>query len=102
MYSNRPPCLPQPFVLACQHKPDVNVFILSGLDINGLTALHAGLVFFVLLACNIAYAAPISTPCVTMTLSGGYQFTDYLKVGLPLTAVSHVVLLAVVMPLYSV
>ena len=32
-------------------------------------------------AANIGYATPISTPPLTMTLTGGYRFMDYVKVG---------------------
>ena len=35
----------------------------------------------VAIASNIGYATPISTPPLTMTLSGGYRFRDYVKVG---------------------
>ncbi len=48
----------------------------------------ATMAFSVLMGCNIAYATPISTPCITMTLSGGYRFKDYLKVGVPLSLLS--------------
>lgn len=70
-------------------------------------SLHAGLdpmavTFSVLLACNIAYGTPISTPCVSMTLTGGYRFTDYLKVGLPLCVISYIVMMVVVIPLYGI
>jgi di/tricarboxylate transporter len=33
------------------------------------------------IAVNIGFATPISTPPVTMTLVGGYRFKDYVKVG---------------------
>ena len=32
-------------------------------------------------ATNIGYATPVSTPPITMTLSGGYRFMDYVKLG---------------------
>ena len=38
-------------------------------------------VMAVAIAANIGYATPISTPPITMTLSGGYRFKDYVKVG---------------------
>ena len=40
-----------------------------------------GVVMAVAIAANIGYATPISTPPITMTLSGGYRFKDYVKVG---------------------
>jgi len=35
----------------------------------------------VAIAANVGYATPISTPPLTMTLSAGYRFKDYVKVG---------------------
>ena len=35
----------------------------------------------VAIATNIGYATPISTPSMTMTLTAGYHFTDYVKIG---------------------
>jgi anion transporter len=35
----------------------------------------------VVIACNISYATPMSTPPMTMTLSAGYRFIDYIKFG---------------------
>jgi di/tricarboxylate transporter len=30
---------------------------------------------------NLAFATPVSTPPITMTLVAGYRFMDYMKVG---------------------
>ena len=38
-------------------------------------------VMAVVIAANISYATPVSTPAMTMTLQAGYRFKDYLKVG---------------------
>ena len=35
----------------------------------------------VAIAANVGYATPISTPPLTMTLSAGYRFRDYVKIG---------------------
>jgi anion transporter len=35
----------------------------------------------VAIAASIGYATPMATPPMTMTLSGGYRFKDYIKVG---------------------
>jgi len=35
----------------------------------------------VVVAANVTYMTPISTPPITMTLAGGYRFMDYVKVG---------------------
>jgi len=38
-------------------------------------------VMAVAIASSIGYATPMSTPPMTMTLTGGYRFADYIKVG---------------------
>lgn len=35
----------------------------------------------VVIGCNLAFVTPVATPPLTMTLVGGYRFTDYTKVG---------------------
>lgn len=35
----------------------------------------------VVIGCNLAFATPVATPPLTMTMVGGYRFTDYAKVG---------------------
>ena len=49
------------------------------LDINVL-AMAVGIVF----AASICFMTPIGSPPMTLTLSGGYRFIDYAKVGAPL------------------
>lgn len=61
----------------------------------------ATMAFSVLMGCNIAYATPISTPCITMTLSGGYRFKDYLKVGSPLALFSYLAVILTFPLLYG-
>ena len=39
------------------------------------------------IACNIACATPVGTPCMTQTLVGGYRYMDYVKCGGILTVV---------------
>ncbi|MDR1027954.1 MAG: SLC13 family permease [Clostridiales Family XIII bacterium] len=39
------------------------------------------LAIMVILSSNLAFATPIGTPPVTMTLVAGYRFSDYIKVG---------------------
>lgn len=57
------------------------------------------------IACSCAYATPIGMPANTMVVGlGGYKFTDYVKAGLPLIAVSFViciVLLPILFPFYG-
>ena len=38
-------------------------------------------VMSVVIAGNISYATPVSTPPMTMTLAAGYRFMDYVKIG---------------------
>jgi len=38
-------------------------------------------VIMVIIASNLAFATPIGTPPMTLTLAGGYRFMDYVKVG---------------------
>ena len=35
----------------------------------------------VVIGCNLAFATPVATPPLTMTMVGRYRFTDYTKVG---------------------
>ena len=56
------------------------------IPIAAFAALEAGLdvraaVMITAVATNIGYATPVSTPPITMTLSGGYRFMDYVKLG---------------------
>ena len=43
---------------------------------------------------SLGYATPISTPPITMTLSGGYRFMDYIKVGGLLNLLSYILIVA--------
>jgi len=52
----------------------ISIAIQMNIDVHAL-------VMAVIVACNITYATPVSTPPLTMTLSAGYKFTDYLKFG---------------------
>jgi di/tricarboxylate transporter len=54
--------------------------------IAGLVAIELGfdvkaIVVGVAIAANAGYATPVSTPPMTMALTGGYRFKDYLKIG---------------------
>ena len=35
----------------------------------------------VVIGCNLAFATPVATPPLTMTMVGGYRFTEYTKIG---------------------
>ncbi|TCL09557.1 di/tricarboxylate transporter [Shimia isoporae] len=46
----------------------------------------------VLMAASAAFSTPVSTPVVTLVVApGGYRFADFLKIGLPLTALVGVI-----------
>jgi len=54
--------------------------------IAGFAAMEVGFdikaaVMIVAVATNIGYATPVSTPPITMTLTAGYRFMDYVKLG---------------------
>ncbi len=49
----------------------------------------------VVIAASCAYSTPVSTPVVTLVVDpGGYRFSDFLKIGLPLLVLSYGVTLA--------
>ncbi|MCL2565008.1 MAG: SLC13 family permease [Defluviitaleaceae bacterium] len=52
----------------------ISVAMTLGFDVKSV-------VMAVVIAANISYATPVSTPPMTMTLSAGYRFMDYVKVG---------------------
>jgi len=51
-------------------------------------------VMAVVIAANISYATPVSTPPMTMTLPAGYRFTDYIKVGGLFTILAYLLVIA--------
>jgi len=51
-------------------------------------------VMAVVIAANISYATPVSTPPMTMTLVAGYRFMDYVKVGGLFTILAYVLIIA--------
>ena len=49
------------------------------------------------MAASASFASPVSHPANVLVMGpGGYRFTDYLRVGLPLTAVVFAVVMLVV------
>jgi len=51
------------------------------------------IVMAVVIAGNISYATPVSTPPMTMTLPAGYRFMDYVKVGGLFTLMAYVLVI---------
>ena len=56
----------------------------------------------VVIGCNLAFATPVSTPPLTMTLIGGYRFSDYVKVGGVLNILCLIVALVTLPILYGI
>jgi len=50
------------------------------------------IVMAVVIAANVTYTTPISTPPITMTLAGGYRFMDYVKVGGLINVLSYILI----------
>ncbi len=59
------------------------------------------LTIIIILGADISYVTPIASPPVTMTLSGGYRFMDYVKVGGPLALFIILVVPAVTCLIYG-
>jgi solute carrier family 13 (sodium-dependent dicarboxylate transporter), member 2/3/5 len=67
-------------------------------------SIGANPISFVLAAvigCNLAFATPVGTTPVTMTLVGGYRFKDYTKVGGILTIILTLALIIVIPLVYG-
>jgi len=56
----------------------------------------------VVIGCNLAFATPISTPPLTMTLKGGYRFNDYVKLGGPLNVLCLIVAIVTLPLIYNI
>lgn len=56
----------------------------------------------IVIGCNLAFATPVSTPPLTMTLNGGYRFGDYVVVGGVLNILCLIVALATLPVLYGI
>lgn len=77
-----------------------------GLSIaNSMGADPRAVLMAIVIGCSCAYATPVGTPANMMIFSaGGYRFMDYVRVGLPLIAISVIVsfiLLPIFFPFYS-
>ena len=55
----------------------------------------------VVIACSLSIATPVSTPPLTMTLAGGYRFSDYVVVGGALSILCMAVALTTLPLLYG-
>lgn len=69
-------------------------------------AVHYGMnprtmAFALLFACNLAYGTPVGTPSLAMTLSAGYNFRDYLKLGGPLCIIGWLFTITVIPLIYG-
>ena len=89
--------------LATQVMPNAAVVVLMSPIVLGAAAglgvSPYPLMMAVAIAASASFASPVSHPANVLVMGpGGYRFTDYLRVGLPLTAVVFVVVM-IVMPL---
>jgi len=53
------------------------------------------------ISCNLQFSTPVGTPPMTMTLQGGYRFSDYFKVGGVFTVLSLVLTICLMPLLYG-
>jgi di/tricarboxylate transporter len=74
------------------------VVLMSPVALSTASTLHISphlLMMTIAIAATCSYASPFSHPANLLIMGpGGYRFTDYLKIGLPLTIVSFVVCIA--------
>jgi anion transporter len=59
------------------------------------------MVYGLLFACNTAFATPLGTPAMTMTMAGNYKFSDYAKIGGPLCLLGFLYILVVLPLIYG-
>lgn len=59
-------------------------------------------VLAIVIACQIAFATPIGTACVTQTLVGGYHYKDYVKIGLPITVIMTIAGIVLIPIVYGI
>ncbi|MCC8025000.1 MAG: SLC13 family permease [Clostridium sp.] len=70
------------------HTATVAVMVPIGISIAQFTGSDPiPFVVGIVIGCNLSFVTPVGTPPMTMTLTGGYRFADYAKVGGPLNAV---------------
>lgn len=90
-------------VLSCVMQNNAVVAILIPIFCTVAAKLGVNAIPFavaIICGCNICYATPISTAPVTMTLTAGYQFSDYIKIGGPLMIISDLVAVFTIPLLY--
>lgn len=75
----------------------MGLFLAETMGFNPL-AMVVGIV----LAASVCLATPIGSPPMTLTLSAGYRFGDYLKVGAPLCVLLVAAIIVFVPLLYGV
>lgn len=80
-------------LLSCVMQNNAVVTILIPIFCTVAAVLNVNAVTFavaIICGCNICYATPISTSPISMTLTAGYQFSDYIKIGGPLLIISDI------------
>lgn len=64
------------------HTATVSILVPIGLSVASVMDIDAiAVTIGIVIGCNLAFATPVGTPPLTMTLSAGYRFSDYVKVG---------------------
>ncbi|KOA19721.1 sodium-dependent dicarboxylate transporter SdcS [Clostridium homopropionicum DSM 5847] len=78
--------------------------MLIPIAINIATGINANPATFgiaVIIACQLALATPVGTPCVTQTLVGGYKYKHYVIVGLPITLIMTIAAIIIIPAVYG-
>lgn len=75
----------------------MGLFLAETMGFNPIT-----MVVGIVLAASVCLATPIGSPPMTLTLSAGYRFSDYLKVGAPLCVLLTLAIVVLVPMLYGV
>jgi di/tricarboxylate transporter len=88
-------CLISNTAVAAMMAP-MGIFLAQGMGFC-VTTMVVGIV----LASSVCFATPIGTPPMTLTLSAGYRFTEYLKVGTPFCLLLVVVIIVFTPLLYG-
>jgi len=55
----------------------------------------------IVIAANMSFSTPVATTPITLTLTAGYRFTDYVKVGGPFNIIAYFLILIVTPIVYS-
>ena len=74
----------------------IAIYIAQGMNVDPIT-----FVIGIVIGANLAFATPIGTTPITLTLVAGYRFNDYVKVGGIVTILCYLTLIALAPLLYG-